>query len=100
MTIGERIEALEKENAALKEEHRQLVGWLEELKKLREQCKAVSPKFLRSRNVEGLSNYPADNDAHCPRCGEDLTFLEECEYCPQCGQALSWEYPDEEDDEE
>lgn len=72
------------------EEHKQLAEWLKELKRMR-------AKFLTRKNVEGLE---MDEEPECPHCGQSLNKWDEASYCHSCGQALSWDYPNEEEDEE
>lgn len=103
MTIDEAIKHCEEignggfceDNKACGEEHKQLAEWLKELKKARAKLKAIGIR-KKSVNVIGL-----DIDSpQCPICGADLDKWEEYAYCPDCGQALTWEYPEEEDEKE
>lgn len=83
-------------NKACGEEHKQLAGWLEELKELKE-YKRKNALYLKiqKQNVIGLE----DDNPECPNCGEELSKWDEFSYCPNCGQALSWDYPDTSEEE-
>ena len=74
---------------------KQLVEWLKELKKARTKLETIG---IREKSVNVID---LDIDSpQCPICGLDLNKWEEYAYCPDCGQALSWEYPDEDIEEE
>lgn len=74
------------------EEHKQLAGWLEELKELKEyKIKNALYLKIQKQNVIGLE---MDEEPECPNCGEYLDVFAEDNYCHSCGQALSWNYPD------
>ena len=74
-------------NKACGEEHKQLAGWLGELKRMR-------AKFLTRKNVIGIRG---NVRPECPRCGGHLDKWERENYCYSCGQALSWDYVEESD---
>ena len=79
------------------EEHRQLAEWLEEYKALKEKSTPKTPDFEGDGYDDG-GNIILDTWI-CPNCGgKHEVDYEKYDYCPECGQALSWEYPDEEDD--
>ena len=65
-------------------EHKQLAGWLKQLKKLKEKAESQIVYYIDDRRLED------DSDAYCPNCDELLNDYWGCGYCPYCGQALEW----------
>ena len=64
------------------EEHRQLIEWLKQLKKLKEKTEPQLVHYIYDAKFED------DADAYCPNCNELLNDYWYRGYCPCCGQAL------------